>query len=120
MSRNEDVERYLAFFDDAVKEKKLKEYKIYSKSRGKIKLLAAEDDEWEEVKEAKECLKDLSKQIMLKNRNNHSGMIEALEQKYGQKKGSSKNKEYELDDGAFEKLQAELFNKKDRKKMKFD
>lgn len=118
LSRNEDVERYLKFYDDLIKEKKLEEFKKFSTSRKRIKKIKDEADEWED-EEKKEGFDDLVKAITLKNKPNFENYFESLEKKYAQK-NNKKNGKKDIDDGEFEEIQKKLDkNKKDNvKKIK--
>ena len=114
LSRNEDVERYLKFYDDLLKEKKLEEFKKFSTSRKRIKKLKDEADEWED-EEKKEGFDDLVKAITLKNKPNFENYFDSLEKKYAKKNGKE-----EIADGEFEEIQKKLEkNKKENvKKIK--
>ena len=103
LSRNEDVERYLKFYEDLITQKKLEEFKKFATSRKKIKKLKDETDEWED-EEKKEDFGDLVKAITLKNKSNFENYFDNLEQKYAKKNNKKKGKE-EIDDGKFEEIQ---------------
>lgn len=117
LSRNEDIERYLQFFDKMIKEKKLPEYKKYDTTKNKIKKLKDEDDEWEDCQK-KGDFNSLVLEITNKNKNrsNFENYFEQLEKKYT---GKNKKKQ-ELNDEEFEEIQKKLDEKKKKniKKVK--
>lgn len=117
LSRNEDIERYLQFFDKMIAEKKLNEFKKYDTTRNKIKKLKDENDEWEDC-EKKGDFNSLVQEITNKNknRNNFENYFDQLEKKYA---GKNKKKQ-ELNDDEFEEIQKKLDEKKKKsiKKVK--
>ena len=80
LSRNEDIGRFLKFYDEMIEEKKLENYKKYPTSRKRIKKLKEEDDEWEDDKN--EEFEKLTKAITLKNKGNFENYFDTLEKKY--------------------------------------
>lgn len=96
-SHNEDVPRFIAFFDKQIAEGKLTNTKKYIKSKGAIKLLP---DEKVEAKQEKNRIKaekakandkkmaggsmaDLEKMILSKRENNFNGFLNYMTDKYG-------------------------------------
>lgn len=62
LSRNEDVDRFLAIYDELFKQRILKKNKNYTATKNKIN--SVEEDDEEEVQQEKEKFDDLYKQIM--------------------------------------------------------
>jgi DnaJ homolog subfamily C member 9 len=95
-SSNDDVARFLGFFDKAIEEGKITSTKKFTKSRGSIKLLP---DERVEAKEEKNRIKaekakanekkaggsmaDLEKMILSRRENNFNGFLNYMTDKYG-------------------------------------
>ena len=107
LSRNEDIGRFLKFYDEMIEEKKLENYKKYPTSRKRIKKLKEEDDEWEDDKN--EEFEKLTKAITLKNKGNFENYFDTLEKKYAKNK---KNIDLELNDEKFDEIQKKLENNK--------
>ena len=64
LSRNEDVERFVEFYEALIEEGQIKKYKKFDKTKKNVKLL---DENNDEAEEAENGLNDLRKQIALKN-----------------------------------------------------
>ena len=96
-SHNDDLPRFIAFFDKQIAEGKLTNTKKYTKSKGSIKLLP---DERAEAKQEKNRIKaekakandkkmgggsmaDLEKMILSKRENNFNGFLNYMTDKYG-------------------------------------
>ncbi|CAD8100281.1 unnamed protein product [Paramecium primaurelia] len=76
LSRNEDIPRFLEFYDKMIQQKKITDYKIYQTSRNKIKKL-------KEDKKAQQIDMDqLTKQIRQRPKNTFDQFIQQMEQKY--------------------------------------
>ena len=113
LSRNEDIDRFLSFYDEMIKEKRLTEFKKYSLTRKKVKKLKNEEDEWEDDQKDEEFA-NLTKQIVMKNKGNFESYFEGLESKYGKKKG---RKNHEIEEEKFEEIRNKFEkNKKDKSK----
>lgn len=109
LSDNNDAERFISFYEDMIKEKKIKKYKAFDKTKKKIKLL---DDEWEEAEEEEKNMKELEQQIILRNkkkRGNYEDFLGSLADKY-----CSKEEKYEddMNDEEFEKERQKISFKK--------
>lgn len=94
LSENEDIERFVEFFDEEIKNDSLPNFPSYQKTKDKIQLLP---DEKEEAEEALKKLKeDMTKQIVARREAN-TNFLDALAHKYenanGKKKLKSQSKE---------------------------
>ncbi|CAD8109177.1 unnamed protein product [Paramecium sonneborni] len=77
LSKNEDIPRFLEFYDEMIKQKKIIDYKIYWSSRKKIKTLR-EDPEAQQID-----MDQLTKQIRQRPKNNtFDQFIQQMEEKY--------------------------------------
>ncbi|CAK92623.1 unnamed protein product (macronuclear) [Paramecium tetraurelia] len=76
LSKNEDIPRFLEFYDRMIKQKKITDYKIYQTSRNKIKTLR-EDPEAQQID-----MDQLTKQIRQRPKNTFDQFIQQMEQKY--------------------------------------
>lgn len=74
LSTNEDISRYLEFYENSIKSKNLKKTKLYTKTKNNIKLI---NDENEEAEEEKVKMSDLTNQIM-KNKTNRENCLNNL------------------------------------------
>ncbi|KRX03886.1 DnaJ domain [Pseudocohnilembus persalinus] len=86
LSENEDVDRFVKFYEEQIKQKNIKKFVKFDITKKKIRLL---QDESEEVKEA---LKDLQSQILVRNQDRLDSLLAALEDKYAKPKREKKNK----------------------------
>lgn len=84
-SRNEDVERFLRFFDGEIEKGGLPRYTLYASSREKVRPLKEEKMPVEE----EQRLGDLQRQIVHKNSGKPS-LFDLLEEKYAPKRGRRK------------------------------
>ncbi|CAK61308.1 unnamed protein product (macronuclear) [Paramecium tetraurelia] len=76
LSKNEDIPRFLEFYDEMIKQKKIADYKIYQTSRNKIKTLR-EDPEAQQID-----MDQLTKQIRQRPKNTFDQLLQQMEQKY--------------------------------------
>ncbi|CAD8208272.1 unnamed protein product [Paramecium octaurelia] len=76
LSKNEDIPRFLEFYDEMIKQKKITDYKIYQTSRNKIKTLR-EDPEAQQID-----MDQLTKQIRQRPKNTFDQLLQQMEQKY--------------------------------------
>ncbi|CAD8085978.1 unnamed protein product [Paramecium primaurelia] len=76
LSKNEDIPRFLEFYDEMIKQKKITDYRIYQISRNKIKTLR-EDPEAQQID-----MDQLTKQIRQRPKNTFDQFIQQMEQKY--------------------------------------
>jgi hypothetical protein len=91
-SRNEDLPRFLAFFDKKIKDGELPTYPAYKKTRGKVEMMPDEKAEAKaeknKIKAKKEkepkggSMEDLEKMILAKRSNQYSNFMSHLESKY--------------------------------------
>ncbi|CAD8188985.1 unnamed protein product [Paramecium octaurelia] len=76
LSKNEDIPRFLEFYDRMIKQKKITDYKIFQTSRNKIKTLR-EDPQAQQID-----MDSLTKQIRQRPKNTFDQFIQQMEQKY--------------------------------------
>ncbi len=100
MSENEDIERFVAMLEEKIKNKEIKKYANFDKTKNNVKLLP---DESEEVaKQQEEEYKLLSQNILAKFEKRQGGLLASLMQKFGD--GGNGN-EYDIDEEAFQNIQ---------------
>jgi len=108
LSENEDVERFIAMLEEKIKNKEIKKYANFDKTKNNVKPLP---DETEEVaKQQEEEFKSLAQGILAKYQKNSDNLFDSLLQKYGgggQGKGKGKGKmsEYDIDEETFQNIQ---------------
>lgn len=108
LSRNEDVERFIIFYDEEIKSGRLKKRKKYTSSKNNIILLEEDEDESNEAES--EMLK-LQQQIMLnKQKRNNDDYFLKLAKKYGNE--DEYNKYNDIDEKEFKQIQKKLKKKK--------
>lgn len=118
LSENEDIERFVNLIEEKIKNKELKKYAKWDKTKNKIKHLK---DESEEIKaQQQDDLKNLQQLILAKKPKN---FIADLEAKYGgggkgKKKKQEIEEEYEIDEEEFQRIQQEMMNKNNKKLKK--
>lgn len=119
LSRNEDVPRFIQLIEEKIEKEEVRRYKNFDNTKNKIKVLADEGDELEQdLKKQKEAesLKQLTSAIMLRGKDRFGSLLDQLEQKYatkgkGKKGGKAKKSEYDIDEEAFNKIQAQRSKK---------
>ena len=96
-SRNEDLPRFIEFYEKQIKEGQLELTKAFAKSKGKVSLLP---DEKVEAKAAKKQLQkkkesnmaDLEKMILAKRENTFNSFLSTMEKKYCQEDSNEKKR----------------------------
>ena len=112
MSENSDIDRYVQLIEDKIKNKELKKFANWDKTKNKIKLLPDESEEVQKQQEAQ--FKELAQNILTKYEKRSNNFFDALEKKYG---GKAKKNEYDIDEEEFQKIQSKM-GKKEQVKRK--
>lgn len=47
LSRNEDIPRFISFFEEQIESKAIPRFKAFEKTKNKVRLLQSEEKEWE-------------------------------------------------------------------------
>ena len=100
-SRNEDLPRFINFFDQKIKDKLLKPTKLYEQTKSKVIMLPDEKAEAKEIKKQMKAKKessmhDLEKMILAKR---NTSFLEQLEKKYcNEDGGADEDEEGWIDD----------------------
>jgi len=101
LSENEDIPRFVAMLEEKIKNKEIKKYANFDKTKSNVKLLP---DESEEVaKQQEEEYKLLSQSILAKFEKRQGGLFESLLQKFGG--GGGDGSEYDIDEETFQNIQ---------------
>lgn len=116
LATEEDVPRFKSIIDEAVKQKKVKFYKIFEKtckeSKKRLKKAKEEEKELNEnIKEEEKSLEESLRLQMQKRKKNN--IIDSLLSKYGG--DESNNKDYEIDDEEFERTKKKICKRKEKK-----
>ncbi len=86
-SENDDIDRFLQFYDQQIKEGRLKKTKKYDATRGKIQMLPDERGEAKreknKIKQKKSGGMDELEKMILAKRDNFGGFLNYMTNKYG-------------------------------------
>jgi len=104
LSENKDIQRFIDFYEQIIKEGIIERTELYEKSKNNIKLLK------DESKEADEEFEKLKQQIALnKEKRKNNNFLDNLVDKYVKNKDQESN---DINDEEFEKIQKSLLKKK--------
>lgn len=118
LATEEDVPRFKAIIEEAVKQKKVKQYKIFEKTckDSKKRLKKAKEEEIElneDMKEENE--RSLEESLMLQmQKRKKNNIIDSLISKYGGD-GDINEKDYDIDEEEFNKTKKKICKRKGKK-----
>lgn len=112
LSLNEDLPRFIKFYEDKIQQEELKSYPKFESSKKNVKLLKDETKEHNKNMKKKNKKDDINElTLMIANKHqNRMGFLDVLESKYGGKKG-----ENDIDDEEFDRIQKNFDAKKKKK-----
>lgn len=112
LSLNEDLPRFIKFYEEKIQQEELKNYPKFESSKQNVKLLKDETKEYErkiKKKNKKDDINELA--LLIANKNQiRMGFLDGLESKYGGKKG-----ENDIEDEEFDKIKKNFGAKKKKK-----
>ncbi len=80
LSTNDDIKRFIKFYDKCIKDKKIKKLKNFTRTKKNIKLLESDDEE--QVAREKEKIDKLASAIMLKNSERKNNLADKISNFY--------------------------------------
>ena len=93
LSENGDVGRFVEFYEKKIKEGELNKYVKFNKTKGKVRLLKDEGEQFQELKKEEEKMGLVELALMIRGKKDqHGDFLKALQQKYG---GEGKKKKAE-------------------------